>query len=90
MLFLRKDNKLLEKHNEIWDRVSNAIKKGFDSEPVHNGKYLKTKIKSYEGKVNINFHNDKMPKKVLIEFVYEWYGLTLFLEWVKTIMLNCC
>ena len=26
-------------------------------------KYLKTKIKSYEGKINTNFHNDKMPRK---------------------------
>ena len=28
--FLIKDNELLEKYNEIWDKVSNIIKKGFD------------------------------------------------------------
>ena len=32
--FLIKDDKLLEKHNEIFEKVSTSIKKGFDSEPV--------------------------------------------------------
>ena len=26
-------------------------------------KYLKTKIKSYEGDINTNFHGDKIPKE---------------------------
>ena len=54
---------MLEKYNEIWKKVSNSIKKVFDSKPVYNEKYLKTKIKSYEGKINANFHNDKIPKE---------------------------
>ena len=40
--FLTNDNKLLEKCNEIWDKISNVIKKGSDSDPVYNEKYLKT------------------------------------------------
>ena len=43
MNFLIKDKELLEKYNEIWDKVSNTIKKRFDGEPVYNDKYLKTK-----------------------------------------------
>ena len=58
-----KDNNLLEKYNKIWDKFSKAIKKGFDSEPVYNKKYLKTEIKSYKGEVNTNVHNDKIPKE---------------------------
>ena len=50
-----KDEKLLEKYNEIWEKVKNRIKKEFDSEPVYNEKYLKAKIKSYHGKINTNF-----------------------------------
>ena len=46
-----KDNELPENCNEIWDKVSEVIKKGFDSQPVYNEKYLKTKINYYEGKV---------------------------------------
>ena len=63
MSFLVQDNKLLEKYNEIREKVSNIIKKGFDGEPVYNHKYLKNKIKSYKGKVNTNFHSDKIPKE---------------------------
>ena len=63
MSFLRKDDGLLEKYNEIWEKVNNIIKKEFDSEPVYNEKYLKAKTKSYNGKINTNFHNDKIPKE---------------------------
>ena len=36
---------LIKKYNEIWKNVSNIIKKEFDSNPVYNGKYTKTKKK---------------------------------------------
>ena len=37
----------------------------FDSEPVYGDvdKYIKTKIKIYEDKVNINFQGQKVPKE---------------------------
>ena len=54
--FLIKDDKLLEKYNEIWEKVKNSLKKFFDSEPAYNERYLKAKIKSYNGKTNTNFH----------------------------------
>ena len=41
--FLIKDNELLEKFNEICEKVKSSIKKEFDSEPVYNKKYLKLK-----------------------------------------------
>ena len=47
MSFLIKDEKLLEKYNEIWRKVSSIIRKEFDSNPVYNEKCLKTKIKVY-------------------------------------------
>ena len=43
--------------------MSISIKKGFDREPADNEKYLKTKIKSYEGNINKNFQKDKIPKE---------------------------
>ena len=73
-----KNNKLLKKYNEIWGKVNNIIKKGFDRDPIYNSKDFKNKIKSYEEKVNTNFHNDKVLKEcslciclsvVLIDFV---------------------
>ena len=61
--FLIKDSELLEKYNEIWKKVSNSIKKGFDSELVYNQNILKIRIKSYKRKINTSFHNDKIPKE---------------------------
>ena len=43
MSILIKDNELLERYNEIWDKFSNTIKKVFDSELVYDEKYLKIK-----------------------------------------------
>ena len=80
--FLIKDDELFEKYNEIWGKVKNSLKKEFDSEQVYNEKYLKTKIKSHNGKINTNFHNNKIPKEgsqfiflsvILIDFVF-WTG----------------
>ena len=62
MSFSIKDEKSLEKYNEIWKNASNIIENEFDSKPVYNEKYLKTK-KSYNGKININFYNNKIPKE---------------------------
>ena len=41
--FLIKDDELLEKYNKILDKVSNSMKKTFDSEPLYIEKYLRTK-----------------------------------------------
>ena len=75
-LFLMKDNKLLEKHNKVWEKVKSSLKKEFDSEPVCNGKYLNVKIKSYKQKINTNIVNNKMPKEgsqsvILIDYVFK-------------------
>ena len=54
MSFRVNDDKLLKKYNKIWEKISNLRKVEFNSEPVHgnNDKYIKTKIKMYEDRVN--------------------------------------
>ena len=63
MFFLIKDDELLEKYNEIWEKVENSVRIEFDTEPLYNEKYLKAKIKSYNKKIITNFHNNKKPKE---------------------------
>ena len=65
MSFKVNDNKLLKKYNKIWERISNLMNIEFDSEPVYgdNDKYIKTKIKMYEDRVNTNFQGKKVPKE---------------------------
>ena len=50
-----KNVELLEKCDEIQERVINSIKKRFNSETVYNEKHLKIKIKPYEGKHEHSF-----------------------------------
>ena len=57
-----KDGELAEKYNKTWNKVSNIIKKGFDKETVYDAKYISTKIKSYNGKINTNFITIKCLK----------------------------
>ena len=61
--FLIEDDEILKKHNEISEKVENSPKKEFDSEPVYNEKYLNAKIKSYNGKINTHFHDNKVQKE---------------------------
>ena len=49
------------------------MNKEFDSESVYgdNDKYIKTKIKSYQDKVNTNFQGKKAPKEnTSYKFIY--------------------
>ena len=58
-------NNQLEKHTEIWRRVNNLMNIEFDNEPVYGDvqKYLKTKIKMCEDRVNTNFQGKEVPKE---------------------------
>ena len=44
-------------------RLRNNIKTEFDSQLAYNKKYLKAKIKYFNGKINTNFYNNKIRKK---------------------------
>ena len=63
MSFKINDSKLFKKYNQIWKRVKKLLKIGFDSKPVYGGhdKYIETKIKIYDGRVNTSFQGKKIP-----------------------------
>ena len=44
-------------------KISNIIIKEFNSKPMYNEKYLKTKMTCYNGKTNTNIHNNKTQKE---------------------------
>ena len=87
--FLIKDNEVLENYNDIWDKVKTSIKEEFDSEAVYNEKYLKAKIKSYNGKINTNFYNNKVPEEGSQCTCLSVIFIDSFLEQVIIIILKC-
>ena len=44
-------------------RISSKTEFDSDSEPLYNEKYLIAKIKSFNRKINSNFHNNNIPKE---------------------------
>ena len=79
-----KDDEWLKKYKKIWKKVENSIKKEFHSEPVYNKKYLKANIKSYNGKINTNFDNNKIPRENS-----QCIFLSAILIYSNFIILNC-
>ena len=63
MSFFIEDDELFKKYNEIQEKVKSSIKKEFSRKPVYNEKYLKAKIKSYNRKINTNFHNNEILRE---------------------------
>ena len=54
------DKELLKKYKEIWNISSNLQKKNFHV-PVYNNKFIRTKIKICNRRINVNFPANKMP-----------------------------
>ena len=63
MSFLIKDDKVLEKYEQIWDVIKNKLKIKFHSLPVYDKKYLKTKVREYDGVIKTNFLGNGIPKE---------------------------
>ena len=45
MSFLIKDDNLLDKYNEIWNKVKKTLNIKFNSMPVYDEKYIKAKVR---------------------------------------------
>ena len=63
MSFLIKDDEVLDKYDKIWDVIKNKLGIKFHSEPVYEYKYLKAKVKEYDGAIKTNFLDNGMPNE---------------------------
>ena len=61
--FLIKDDEVLEKYDEIWDVIKNKLSIKFHSKPVYNQKYLKAKVREFDGVIKTNFLVNPVPKE---------------------------
>ena len=57
------DDSLLVKYNEIWDNVKRTLNIKFHSMSVYDEKYIKAKIKEFNGVDNTNFWGNKIRKE---------------------------
>ena len=63
MSFLIKDDEVWEKYENIWDVIKNKLGIKFHSKPVYEYKYLKAKVREFDGVIKTNFLGNDMPKE---------------------------
>ena len=63
MSFVIKDDMCLNKYNEIWDKIEETLSIKFHSISVYDGKYIKAKVREFNGVIKTNFLSDKVPKE---------------------------
>ena len=62
MPFLIKNSEVWEKYEDIWDVIKNKLSIKFHSEPIYGNKYLKVKVREFDGSIKINLLGNNMPK----------------------------
>ena len=63
MSFLIKDDEMWDKFNKISDVIKDKLDIKFHSEPAYEYKYLKAKVREFDGVIKTNFLGNDMPKE---------------------------
>ena len=66
MSFLIKDNEVWGKYENIWDVIKDKLGLKFHSKPVYEYKYLKAKVRKFDGVIKANFFGNVCQKKIFI------------------------
>ena len=62
MSLLVKNSEVWEKYKDIWDVIKNKLRIKFHSEPIYENKYLKAKVREFDGSIKTNFLRNNVPK----------------------------
>ena len=63
MSFLIKNDEVWGKYEEIWDVIKNKLSIKFHSEPIYEKKYLKSKVREFDGEIKTHFLGNGTPKE---------------------------
>ena len=61
--FIVKDDDMLDKYNEIWDKIKEKLNIKFNSMPVYDQTYIKAKVREFDGVIKTNFLGDGVTKE---------------------------
>ena len=62
-LFLIKNSEVWEKYEDIWNVIKNKLNIKFHSQPIYENKYLKTKVREFDGSIKTNFLGNNVSKE---------------------------
>ena len=63
MSFLIKNDEVWQKYADIWDVIKNKLNIKFHSQPIYENKYLKAKVREFNGNIKVNFLGNNVPKE---------------------------
>ena len=63
MPFIIKNSEVWEKYEEIWDAIKNKLNIKFHSQPIYENKYLKAKVREFNGNIKTNFLGNNVPEE---------------------------
>ena len=55
MSFVTKDDDVLDKHDEIWDKIKETLNIKFHIMPFYDEKHIKSKVTEFNGAIKRNF-----------------------------------
>ena len=68
------------KYNKIWDVIKVKLGIKFHSEPVYEYKYLKAKVREFDGVIKTNFLGNDMPKENMHYTCIAWITIDSVLK----------
>ena len=63
MSFLIKNDEVSQEYEDIWNIIKNKLNIKFHSEPIYEIKYLKAKVREFDGDIKENFLGTGLPKE---------------------------
>ena len=63
MSFLIKNSEVWKKYEKIWDVIKNKLNIKFHSQPIYENKYLKAKVREFNGNIKTNFLDNNVPEE---------------------------
>ena len=57
-----RDDSVLNKYNEIWNKIKEKLNIKFHRKPFYDQKYLKVKVREFDGVIKTSFLGNKIPK----------------------------
>ena len=77
MSFKIEDESVHSRYNEIWNKIKKTLNIKLHSRPIYDDKYIKTKVKTFNGVINTHLQTIKFQKNQIITFVLQQYVLIL-------------
>ena len=63
MSLMIEDDSALFKYSDVWSKIKEIKDIKFHTNPVYDEKYIKAKVKEFNGVVNTNFLGNEVPKE---------------------------